>query len=205
MQLLITGCARSGTSLTTQLLQAHGLQTGRTNGLFENTDIRERILKPMLESVGGDRLGQHPLPPRDAHPDAEELAGRVRAVLGDQWVYKDAKLCLVWRAWAEAFPGAKWLIVRRDAGDIARSCLRTPFMRAYNTAEGWLEWVGEHLQRFEDMRAALNVREVWPADWIRGDLESLRDLADWLGLEFDQKVVEQIINPKLWNRGSSGA
>lgn len=200
MQLLITGCARSGTSLTTQLLQAHGLETGRTNSLFENTDVRERILKPMLESVGGDRLGQHPLPPRDAHPDAHGLSGHVQAVLGDQWAYKDAKLCLVWRAWAEAFPDAKWLIVRRKANDIAASCLRTGFMRAYSTAEGWLGWVDEHLQRFEDMRTALDVREVWPAQWIAGDLDSLRELTEWLGLDFDPTAARKIINPKAWNR-----
>lgn len=207
--ILVTGCARSGTSLTTKILQAYGCWLGRPsviNQLYENTDIRQTVLKPYLRRIGADPRGQKPLPDTDRlEPDPslrravlERLNGAPRP-----WAYKDAKLTLIWPIWAKAFPEAKWVVVRRDPECIANSCLRTHFMKAYDTREGWLGWVAEHERRFEAMKAAgLNVVETWPASFI-ADPEGFRPVADHCGLAFDAAAVRTAIDPVLtWERAT---
>ena len=68
--ILITGAARSGTSLTAGIISICGAFGGNTtgstpynrNGQFENSHIRNRIVKPYLVRMGVDKLGQYPLP-----------------------------------------------------------------------------------------------------------------------------------------------
>ena len=142
----------------------------------------------MIESVGGDRMGQDPLPPIDAHPAPPVINGVT--------AYKDAKLCLVWRAWDEAFPDAKWIIVRRNAESIAESCLRTPFMRAHSTKAGWLQWVEEHVRRFDQMKEQLDVIEIWTDTEIT---EGYRQMIEFCSLDYNESAVRREINPELFH------
>ena len=205
--ILITGAARSGTSLTTRILQAHGAALGNpkaVNRLCENTLVRERILKPHLRALGADPLGQDPLPDTDAVQPIEGLGKSVRRTLGPtprgvERAYKDAKLCLVWPAWHAAFPGAKWVIVRRAPSKIVASCLRTSFMRAFGDDEdAWREWVRQHEQRFKAMRKAVNAIEVRPDHYIR-DPERFRPVAEHCGLTFRPELVTAAVDPELWH------
>ena len=143
--IFVTGCARSGTSLTASILKNLGCNTGKLNDLYENTGIREKVLKPYLRSVGADPLGQKPLPDTDNLPAMPDLRKMVQQHIPnlEPWMYKDAKLTLVWPVWAREFPEAKWVLVRRDKAEIAKSCLRTSFMRAYEGQLGWERWVEE--------------------------------------------------------------
>lgn len=195
--ILITGCARSGTSLTTQILQSHGLHLGPVNVLFENTDIRESVLKPYLRAIGTDPRGQKPLPDTDSLPAHVGLRDAVLKRVPETSGYKDAKLTLVWPVWAKAFPQAKWVLVRRKAEDIAGSCLRASFMNAFDTMDGWLGWVAEHEKRFEKMKAALDIIEVWPRDYIE-DAGKFQPVADHCGLAFNGDAVKAAIHPGLF-------
>jgi hypothetical protein len=207
--ILVTGCARSGTSLTTRILQAHGCWLGANqsvNRLYENIDIRQTLLKPYLRRSGADPRGQKPLPDTDRlEPDPslrravlERLNGAPRP-----WAYKDAKLTLIWPVWAKAFPEAKWVVVRRDPERIVKSCLHTNFMKAYDNRDGWLGWVAEHERRFEAMKAAgLDLVEVWPAAFI-ADAEAFRPVAAHCGLAFDAGAVRGAIDPgTTWERAA---
>ena len=199
MRVLITGVARSGTSLTSQICGALGANLGTVNGLFENMPIRENVLKPMIQASGGDRLGQHPLPPRDADP-GWKIRDTVEAQLGrDGWAYKGVKMLLVWRNWVREFPDAKWVIVRRDADDIARSCLRTEFMRKYDTHQGWLGWVREYTDRIADLQLHADYIEIWPHKAVSGDLSEYKRMADHCGLTWDQAAVEAVIDRDRWH------
>ena len=68
--ILITGAARSGTSLcagTTNICGAWGGSlSGPTKynrkGMFENSEIRNAVVKPYLRRIGCDPMGQDPLP-----------------------------------------------------------------------------------------------------------------------------------------------
>lgn len=218
---LITGCARSGTSLVAGTLYLSGASGGnlRTEGnknnrkgFFENLEIRNGIIKPILKSVGCDPMGQSPL------PDIEQvkkllfpsggviLRQKVEEALhkqkcGRHPMYKGAKNCLIWPLWHAAFPRARWVVVRRDPNDIVNSCLRTSFMRAYRTRAGWLGWVAEHEKRFEEMHdAKLNILEVWPQRAINGDLTELQMAVNSLGLNWNFDRVREFVTPSLWHR-----
>ena len=205
--IFVTGCARSGTSLTTRILQAHGCNLGPeslVNPLFENTGIRQNLLKPYLVRCGGDEQGQKTLPDTDNLPPLPGLREQVLSYFsgGTPRAYKDAKLTLVWPTFAAAFPTAKWIIVRRHRDSIIDSCLRTPFMMAYDTREGWLYWIEEHERRFEKMRDALSCAEVWPDRFI-DDPDCFEPVVAFCGLKFDRAAVAAAIDKSLWHGGKA--
>ena len=199
--IFITGCARSGTSLIAQILQAHGFKLGRVNRLYENMDVREDVLKPYLRRIGADPMGQTTLPDTDNLPYQNGLRHEVERKLScpEPWAYKDAKLTLVWPVWVEAFPEAKWILVRRDAEKIAESCVRTTFMRAYSHEQGWLGWVAEHERRFERMRDVLDLIEVWPRDVV-SDARAFAPVCAHVGVDFDLDETEACIDRSRWHQ-----
>ncbi len=211
--ILITGAARSGTSLTAGVIALCGAWGGKITGptpfnkkgQFENVEIRDRVTKPFLAAIGADRLGQHPLPDTDNLNSVTDWDKRIFSIIRNQgyatglWYYKGAKLCLYWPVWHGGFPEAKWIIVRRNADEIAASCMRTSFMRAFDTHQGWLNWVREHEDRFASMeRRGLNCFEIWPKRAIEGDLSEYKKMISWCGLEWNEEVMN-FITPELWN------
>lgn len=199
--IFITGCARSGTSLTTKILKELGcnLGIGRINTLYENVEVRENVLKPYLRFLGADPMGQDPLPQEPLLPQ-HDLGDQVRFALGEPeepWAYKDAKLTLVWREWSRHFPEAKWVLVRRERSKIVDSCMRTSFMRAFTSRSGWEGWVDAHEERFEAMQH-LDLIEVWPQA-IVDDPEAFCPVATFCGLTFDRDKVEAAIERSAWH------
>jgi len=218
--ILITGAARSGTSMTAGIVNICGAFGGELagptgnnkKGMFENTEIRNNLVKPYLTSMGCDPMGQDPLPNKEQRFNfdcqvSSELREAALTILIDQgledrkqWFYKGAKMCLIWPLWKAAFPDATWIIVRRDAEDIVRSCLKTGFMRAHKTRSGWLHWVAEHEKRFEEMTTAkLKVFEMWPQRLINGDFTQAQMLVNTLGLKWKEDKVREFIEPGLWH------
>ena len=224
--ILITGCARSGTSMVAGAIERcgafGGVLAGATKnnraGMFENTRIRNTIVKPYLRKLGMDPLGQYPLPDVASLSIPNNLNTLVTGIMKEQgyrngpWFYKGAKLCLIWPIWTYAFPNAKWIIVRRQTADIVQSCLKTNFMRAFgkevfresagvkDEVEGWVWWVEQHKKRFvEMMEAGLNVKVVWPDKMVRGDYSQLYETVEWLGLKWDSDALIKFVDPKLWH------
>jgi len=222
--ILITGCARSGTSMIAGIINMCGAFGGRMSGpnnnnakgMFENSEIRNEIVKPYFDSIGVDRLGQYPLPDIDTLPIPREWRKKVEDAMskqgwtGEQWMYKGAKMCLHWPVWNYAFPNAKWIIVRRKTPDIINSCIRTGFMRAFkfeknrkavnvnDEYDGWLWWVKQHEQRFYEMIAGgLNTMQVWPERMVYGDYTQIQQMLEWLGLDWNSEIPN-FIEPKLW-------
>lgn len=223
--ILITGCARSGTSLVAGIIHLCGAFGGdmrkpnhnNPKGMFENDKIVNTIVKPYFRSLKVDPLGQYPLPDIDNLPIPHNWKNRVEAIIRQEgyedgpWMYKGAKMCLHWPVWNYAFPKAKWIIVRRKTSDIINSCIRTNFMRAFvnqgnqravgagNERDGWLWWVHEHEKRFVEMiQEGLNVKVVWPQRTVDGDYSEIKDMLEWLGLEWTSEVME-FMEPKLWH------
>jgi len=221
--ILITGCARSGTSMTAGIINICGAFGGdmfgpnknNQKGMFENKEIRQNLVKAYLRKIGADPLGQNPLPNKRQvfevnDREAMEWRSRIQSIIQHQgyidgdWFYKGAKSCLYWYLWHLAFPNAKWVIVRRNAQDIANSCMRTSFMRAYKNKEGWIKWVDIHKRRFEEMKIAkLDVIEFWPSLVINGDFKHIEELTDFLGLEYkkNEQLLRSFIDPSLYRSG----
>lgn len=196
--ILITGCARSGTSLTAQVLEACGAKLGRVNDLYEHTGVRDELVKPFLSSIGADPLGQSSLP-EDGYRFPGDWPERVEAQLGAADTYKGAKMALVWPLWRAAFPQARWVICHRNAHDIAASCMRTRFMQAFDTQEDWREWALRYKERLTDLQRAVEHVAVWPQDAIIGDAEVYRPVVEHCGLTWNREAVQAVIHPNAWH------
>jgi len=232
--ILITGAARSGTSIVAGVINICGAFGGdlaspnRNNqkGMFENTEIREQIVKPYLRGLGVDHMGQYPLPdisnihiPVDWRFKIEKVMKKQGYEEGQSCFYKGAKICLSWPVWKANFPNSKYVIVRRKTPDIIRSCMKTGFMRAFvrphiqakvgadNEYDGWKWWVHQHEKRFvEMMQSGLEVREIWPERMVHGDFTKIKELIKWLGLDWEnneQKVID-FVDEKLWKAKKKG-
>lgn len=206
---LITGAARSGTSMVAGALHACGLDLGKPlvgatqwnpNGFFEHRPIRQKVVKPLLRELGCDPRGQKKLPPRGiCVPPARvaRLRKTVNVRLNGGWGYKDAKLLLLWPIFRAAFPDARWVLVRRDPKEIVDSCIRTPFMRGRMYKAGWIEWVQEHELRMDDLKASgVPLCEIWPDPT---EPESFREVVEFCGLPFDRRAVGRSLKPDAWH------
>lgn len=222
--ILITGCARSGTSMVSGVVSICGAfggdVVGKTRynrkGQFENTYIRNGIVKPYLAGIDCDPLGQNPLPnieqmrhlPLSFIMNWKERVGKVFTDQGyreGKWYYKGAKMCLMWPIWHHAFPKAKWVLVRRNEAEIINSCLKTGFMKAYKNAKGWQYWIDQHKKRFKEMkRAGLDIFEIWPTEMVHGDFKSARELISYLDLNWQGDKVCEFISPALWHKVKEG-
>lgn len=218
--ILITGCARSRTSMVAGIINFCGAWGGvmskpnRNNpkGMFENYEIRNTLLKPYLSSIGADRLGQFPLPNIKKIDENVNIKNKVKKIIFNQgytsgaWMYKGAKLCLIWPIWHYNFPEAYWIIVRRKTDGIINSCLHTSFMRAFknkniqnkvnvkNQAEGWRWWIEQHKKRFKEMhKAELKIKEIWTDNIVAGDYREIKNLVEELSLKWDHKKVMNFV------------
>ncbi len=222
--ILITGAARSGTSMVAGIINMCGAFGGvmaganknNQKGMFENVAIRETLMKPYLSKMGVDRKGQYPLPDISKMEIPVNWRQKVEDILYTQgykegaWMYKGAKMCLTWPLWNQAFPNAKWIIVRRRTADITNSCIKTGFMNAFirkemqqkvgaeNEKEAWTWWVRQHEKRFIEMiNTGLNVKVVWPERMVDGDYQQMMEMIEWLGLKWNSDIY-QFIDPLLW-------
>lgn len=211
--ILITGAARSGTSLMAGVIDICGAYGGNMfggnrhnqKGMFENKAIREQVDKNYLRSISMDPKGQYPLPNTSNLPIPSDWSEKVEEIIlaegykEGEWFYKGARSCLFWPVWHYAYPNAKWVIVRRRTADIATSCMNTGFMNYYSDYEDWVKWVNHHEEKFVEMiTSGLNVKQIWPERMIRGDYEQLYELIEWLGLTWRSKDVLDFIEPRLW-------
>lgn len=224
--ILITGAARSGTSMVAACFHLCGAWKGDTGGpnrhnekgMFENLPLRQNIVKPYFRSIGADPLGQFPLPETDKCNIPVNLRTRVLYEIRKQgwntdqpWMYKCAKMSLIWPIWAFAFPDSKWIIVRRKKEDIVFSCLKTSFMHAYGKdyilqklgfstpEQGWNYWVETHEKKFNEIiNYGINAKIVWPEKMVKADYSEIKDAIEWVGLAWNGPAVIDFIEPKLW-------
>jgi hypothetical protein len=108
---------------------------------------------------------------------------------GGPAVYKDAKIALVWKLWANAFPDARWIIVRRPIADVVRSvCAAEPMAR-------WFEDEAQ-VRRWAEMYEA-HVRGIQHGWGVEPTQDGLRGMIDWLGLEWNEEAVSRWVDWEL--------
>jgi hypothetical protein len=206
--ILITGIARSGTSMIARVVNCCGAFAGEgathRKRMFENVIISNRIVRPYMERMGTDPKGQFPLPVISDLTIPVDWRERVENIIKEEgykdgpWMYKDTKMGLIWPVWHSTFPKAKWVIVRRRTGDVIQSCLKTGYMTAYETEDGWLEWVHAHEERFRQMiEAGIDYKVIWPERMMNRDFQQLYEIIDWLGLTWKDEALN-FIDPLLW-------
>ncbi|HIN67563.1 MAG TPA: hypothetical protein EYM95_23215 [Candidatus Obscuribacterales bacterium] len=132
--LIIAGMGRSGTSLTTSLLQSAGLHVGENflpvypgavRGLFENLDF-VHFHKKQLREFGQPEEGwvTSPLPDASetARLEAQQLIAKNQRDAG--WGWKDPRTTLFLNFWHEILPDAKFLFLIRSPWHVIDSLYR---------------------------------------------------------------------------------
>ena len=215
--IFVLGLPRSGTSMVAGCLQICGAWTGSTvpadkntnpKGFFEHIVIREHVIKKILSLLGCDPLGVRKLPLINLPSDPPGLTDVIKNIIDNNgymndrpWLYKDAKLTLLWPYFLNAFPDAKWVIVKRDIDGFVNSCLRTHFMKQHSTdRKYWKDFAHEYekrLQALQDSNAT--VFELYTPDIIAGDFSSLKDTVLQLGLKYDEDELLKFIAPVHWH------
>ena len=203
--IFITGCPRSGITLTAAIINGCGAFGGvysprssskRDNPSFENMEIRDRVSTPYAQMNGirpaSERIFSCAGRPLLSFPGLREHVEyyiRRDGYVDGPWFYKDHQLCLMWRAWHAAFPDATWIVVRRTNIDIVNSCMKTGFMDMFVESSDWHRWVDLHLGAIEDMKrqADMNVQEVWPSRFIAGDFDEIAQVVTNAGLQWGCK------------------
>ena len=218
--IFILGLPRSGTSMIAGAIGLCGAWTGSTvqgsqanpKGFFEHIIIREDIIKRVLTGLGCDPLGVRKIPPIDLQGQIPKLADIIKTIIerdgymGDRpWLYKDAKLTLIWPLFKSAFPSATWIVVRRDEEEFIESCLRTPFMRQHSQDRNfWEHFAGEYQARIEALKdSGANVLEISSRDIIKGNFSYLKELVEQLGLRYREKELKEFISPAYWHGASN--
>jgi Tfp pilus assembly protein PilF len=218
--IFIAGTPRSGTSLLTGCLELCGAWAGQTvpatvdnpRGFFENIELRERVVKSLLRDEGACLLGVRKLPDLFNLKLRPGLAKIVLDILvrqgyaGDRpWIFKDAKLSLLWPVFNEAFPEARWVIVRRNTEDIVRSCQNTGFMKQHNFDDiTWKKWIDAYCARLDVLKKSeASCYEVEPSRIISDGPDYLRPLISDLDLVWNRESLSNFISPECWHAAKS--
>jgi len=208
--ILITGIARSGTSLVANIIDQAGANGGEMNlnpipveqptGFYENTEFDTKISKWILAEHGYDQRGQKAMPGKDFLPfDVRELAFDIMRGQGvgedEVWFVKNCKAILIFHTYLESFPGSKWVLVRRNMDDIVDSCIRASFMGSRHTLGEWNEWYIHWKGLLDELKrqAGDSLREVWYEKLMEGDYREVENVLTWLGLRYDEKYIDNII------------
>lgn len=215
--IFVTGVERSGSSIVARIITMCGAFCGEVTEMQENKHLKE-FVNHFYNYHNADPRGQYPLPELDFIPIPPFWKEKVDVILEKDrytgkcpWMYKSSRIAQIWPVWHNAYPEAKWIIVRRRTGDIIQSCIKTGFMTAYTNesilqqinakdeADGWLWWIHEQEQLFSKMfEAGLNIQVIWPERMAVGDFEQIKEMLDWLGLEWTDKIIE-MVQPLLKN------
>lgn len=201
--IFVTGCARSGTSLTTAVLSACGANIGEVTEHKEHYKAREKVIKPAISAFGGDPSGIYPLPDIEKIVDIPDFGDHLTSVLKGADTYKCVKLLLIWPLVLHHFPDAKWIICRREINNIAKSCLKAPFLKGKNggSIDEWSKWSLEYIDRIGQLKDATdNYIEVWPGEAFQyGGPETFRNSVEFASLEFDYDAVESVMDRSKWH------
>lgn len=177
-------------------------------GFFENIFLREAVNKQILAIAGVDPLGVKSLPNLGQLPAITNLDQLIKSNLQREgydfqrpWLFKEPKLTLIWPNFAEFFPRAHWVIVRREKSQIVQSCLNTSFMkRQNNDPVFWQLWAEQYLVRLNILKQTeLQWTEIWPQKMIDGDFSELKSLVLSLNLNWRKDALREFITPSYWH------
>jgi len=134
----VLGSYRSGTSLTTRILNLLGVRLGSEDllrrpasdnpkGFWEHEQIKE-LNDQILSRLGGNKFNPPTFPPRwEESPEFETLNRQARSVIKREfdastvWGWKDPATCLTLPFWKRLLPTMRYVICLRNPLDVARS------------------------------------------------------------------------------------
>lgn len=214
--ILITGADRSGSGLIAKILSICGAFSGETTSLHENKSIldfmdfyvRLNSVPPFMPNFIGKDF--------DSFNWREIVFDKLKEEgLKENSIFfcKSPLIAQTWPLWHDAFPNAKWLLIRRKPGSIIRSCMKTAYMNRFKKKdnrkaigvkteqEGWLWWIHEYEKKFIEISGTVpDCTIVWPERMTNGDFEQIKQIVQSCGLEWKDEIID-IITPLLKKGG----
>ncbi|MBU0973857.1 MAG: hypothetical protein KKC20_24680 [Proteobacteria bacterium] len=190
-----------------RILEASNVSTGAINTMYEHRKIQEltfHYIRKHSESFPFPSFSQ-------VNQDWKEkvLTSFNGEAIERQWMIKGAWLTQMWQTWNEAFPDARWIIVRRRSADIVNSCVKTAYMTLFKQEsnrklietkteeEAWLWWIHKYEEAWVSMiTQGVNCKTVWPERMVTGDYLQIHETLEWLGLEWNPEIPN-IMEPLL--------
>ena len=213
--IIILGIPRSGTSLLAGLWSLTGIWTGPTTppsinnikGFFENREIRDKSTYKILRDNGYCTRGQNPIPqPDDVLKSQFDLHNSIMTMAQVQgytegpWMFKNAKITLMWKLWYDMFPKAEYFITKRRDEDIIKSCLKTNFMNMYQDRKGWQGWIDTHYEHLDNFKKTdAKIHEIDTSELAHGNITEFVELIYDLGFELPLDKAKEFIVPEAWN------
>ncbi|MBI2955194.1 MAG: sulfotransferase [Chloroflexi bacterium] len=211
--IVITGMHRSGTSLTTSLLQSAGIKIGEKllppaegnpRGYFEDVEFYQ-FQEQALRGRGLNYMvtGEFVFEPNPT--ESEQALAIIKEREGlPVWGWKDPRTCLFLEFWRQLLPGAFFLFVYRHPLEVLLSLIRRGDVENFGL-EGIDAWVAYNrsLKRFCERH-----RESSLLCHIDGITRSLGQFAELLerkfcsGLRLDNSVLQSLYWPEELRRVS---
>jgi len=162
-------------------------------GFFENKQIRDACVKPILKELNADPLGQKSFPTYPIIKQFPHIRETVESILRDQdvtgaWYYKEPKLLLIHNVWRAAFPDALWIICVRPKKAVINSVGRTGFFSNLRDIE---HWYSVYLNQVNSLIHAGAI--IIDTDAVvNGDLFILKSAINVSGLVWNESALEFI-------------
>lgn len=210
--ILITGIPRSRTSLTAAIFEKCGAEFGKNLkkpnehnplGYYEDMAIIKGLVNPHWEKMGFHPLDRTNMPTKEdviIDPEWKKKTQRIMGKLKHKTAIKEPKMCLYWEQWHDAFPEAKWVIVRRPRAEVLESIRnRTPWMRGtfsrQNRAAHIQLYIDHHLRRIDELKAEGAYFEIHTENFLACDWSEIQKCVEWCGLKWNEQAKE-LVNPK---------
>lgn len=189
---------RSGSSLLTKIIAAHGLWVGAhktDNGHgycdYENIELQRFVKTHWPRNSQG---GVYPSPHIKFRQFVEALPPK-----GRRAVFKG--FIPIWRVWITEFWDADFVFCTRDRDEIIDSAYQKAI--APKTREDVGEFLGRWIDRVHEVAWLLGRPVVNMSEVVAGDYRVLRDALALCSIDLNEKTVESCIDAKLWTRESA--
>lgn len=204
--ILILAAPRTGSSLVTHIFAEHGVWIGECKGehgfkykIYENLALRNTVIaitKRAFKERGYKRSFGDPIPINNN--DKQQIAAVVRDLKPvDPWCFKVAV------DYAELFFQfePKLIFVRRDPEQAIESLIEKGSRQSQRKLAEEV-----HTRRVNLMeKYAEEKGGVWvnTDELLEGDYSSIKQAIEYVGLKFDRKIVDRVIDPKKWHHKRS--
>ncbi|HUN78373.1 MAG TPA: sulfotransferase [Solirubrobacteraceae bacterium] len=221
----VLGFGRSGTSLTTRLLNLLGVDVGpeedllgaaggdNPRGYWEPRwmiELNDEILARL------DTVWQQPFPAApgwETEPELDDLRERARELLLEKfgasrlWGFKDPRVMLTLPFWQQVMPAARYVICLRNPADVISSFQRRPEpnLPLEEWGDLWMEYNARALRETRERPRML----VFYEDLFRDGANEIARMASFLGLpappEGDpaRRALLDEIDPELRHHSTS--
>jgi hypothetical protein len=208
----VLGMSRTGTSLTTRVLNLLGVylgpedvllgaRTANPDGFWEHYRLM-RLNEGILRRMGGNWREPPALPDGwEAATELEEERTQARELLDETFAghelagWKDPRNSLTLPFWQQLIPDMRYVICLRNPVDVAASLDRRDGISATTAFQLWLRYLASALVHTASRPRVFVSYESFFDDWH----EPVARLAGLIGREPDAEPIQETIRDNLWH------